>query len=173
MAYKKRKSSIDPVIIVTLGVVFVAISIALFVFQPNLTSINFASGSGVMSRLIVAFITGISTGGLSCLAVQGGLLASSLAHQIEQDYLEQTVKNKKTKQKPIPRLNSAFPIFLFLVAKITAYTLLGALLVFIPCGITQAMMATALGTGSMAMGAALMFAFVLGTSPIFFIVAYL
>ena len=50
---------------------------------------------------------------------------------------------------------------------------LGALTVFIPCGITQAMMATALGTGSVAMGAALMFAFVLGTSPVFFIIAYL
>ena len=51
--------------------------------------------------------------------------------------------------------------------------LLGALTVFIPCGVTQAMMATALGTGSAAMGAALMFAFILGTSPVFFIVAYL
>ncbi len=50
---------------------------------------------------------------------------------------------------------------------------LGALTVFIPCGVTQAMMAAALGTGSLAMGAALMFAFTLGTSPVFFIVAYL
>jgi hypothetical protein len=50
---------------------------------------------------------------------------------------------------------------------------LGALTVFIPCGVTQAMMATALGTGSAAMGAALMFAFILGTSPVFFVIAYL
>jgi len=50
---------------------------------------------------------------------------------------------------------------------------LGALTVFIPCGVTQAMMAAALGTGSILMGAALMFAFILGTSPVFFIVAYL
>jgi sulfite exporter TauE/SafE len=50
---------------------------------------------------------------------------------------------------------------------------LGALTVFIPCGVTQAMMAAALGTGSAAMGAALMFAFTLGTSPVFFVVAYL
>lgn len=35
--------------------------------------------------LIVAFITGLTTGGLGCLAVQGGLLASTLAYQIEQD----------------------------------------------------------------------------------------
>ncbi|HMZ08190.1 MAG TPA: sulfite exporter TauE/SafE family protein, partial [Anaerolineales bacterium] len=50
---------------------------------------------------------------------------------------------------------------------------LGLLTIFIPCGVTQAMMATALGTGSVLMGAALMFAFTLGTSPVFFVVAYL
>ena len=50
---------------------------------------------------------------------------------------------------------------------------LGALTIFIPCGVTQAMMAAALGTGSAVMGAALMFAFTLGTSVLFFVVAYL
>ena len=34
-----------------------------------------------MNQLIVAFITGLTTGGLSCLAVQGGLLTSSLEQQ--------------------------------------------------------------------------------------------
>ena len=244
MSHQKSKP-IDPVIIVALGVVFIGIAIALFVFQSNSTSISLAKDSGTWSQLVVAFITGITTGGLSCLAVQGGLLASSLAHQIEQDYVGQ-VAGRKQKQKIAVRTNSAFPIFLFLVAKLAAYTLLGALLgwlgsyltlspmtramlmiaigifmignalrmfnvhpifryfsieppkfitryirrtakgtdtatplflgaltVFIPCGVTQAMMATALGTGSATMGAALMFAFILGTSPVFFIVAYL
>jgi sulfite exporter TauE/SafE len=50
---------------------------------------------------------------------------------------------------------------------------LGALTVFIPCGVTQAMMAVAIGTGSPLLGAALMLAFTLGTSPVFFTVAYL
>jgi hypothetical protein len=50
---------------------------------------------------------------------------------------------------------------------------LGALTVFIPCGVTQAMMAVAVGTGSALQGAVLMFAFILGTSPVFFVVAYL
>jgi len=239
----KQKPTIDPVIIVLLGVVFVAIAFGLVVFQPNAQSLSLAAGSGAWSQLVVAFITGITTGGLSCLAVQGGLLASSLAHQIEQDYVEQSAHHKG---KASVRSNSAFPILLFLISKLVAYTLLGALLgwlgsyltlspmtramlmmaigifmignalrmfnvhpifryfsveppkfitryirrtakgtdtftplflgaltVFIPCGITQAMMATALGTGSAAMGAALMFAFVLGTSPVFFIIAYL
>jgi uncharacterized protein len=241
---QKQNKPVDPVMIVMLGVVFLAVSIAMIVFQSNANSVNIAADSGLLSQLTVAFITGLTTGGLSCLAVQGGLLASSLAHQIEQDYAGQ-VGQKKSKQ-PAARTNSALPISLFLVAKLVAYTLLGALLgwlgsyltfspmtramllfaigifmvgnalrmfnvhpifryfsieppkfitryirrtakgtdtatpiflgfltVFIPCGITQAMMATALGTGSVLMGAALMFAFTLGTSPVFFIVAYL
>jgi len=236
---KQQNKPINSVVIVTLGTVLVAIALMLVVFQPNTQSAD----SGTWGQLVVAFITGITTGGLSCLAVQGGLLASSLAHQIEQDYVGQAASKK---QKISVRTNSAFPIFLFLVAKLVAYTLLGALLgwlgsyltlspmtramlliaigffmignalrmfnvhpifryfsveppkfitryirrtakgtdtatplflgaltVFIPCGVTQAMMATALGTGSIAMGAALMFAFVLGTSPVFFIIAYL
>jgi hypothetical protein len=50
---------------------------------------------------------------------------------------------------------------------------LGALTIFIPCGVTQAIMAAALATGSPGTGAAMMFAFTLGTSPVFFVVAYL
>ena len=241
---KKQTPSVDPVVIVMLGVVFVAVAAAMIVFQPESNSINIATDAGTMSQLLVAFVTGITTGGLSCLAVQGGLLASSLAHQIEQDYVQHAATTKKA--KAAPRSNSALPIALFLLAKLVAYTLLGALLgwlgsyltlspltraflmiaigifmignalrmfnvhpifryfsieppkfitryirktakgtdtatpiflglltVFIPCGVTQAMMATALGTGSIAMGAALMFAFTLGTSPVFFIIAYL
>jgi uncharacterized protein len=246
---KNQKVPIDPVILLSLGIVIVVVAVALAVFQSNPNFTALASNSGATNQLIVAFVTGITTGGLSCLAIQGGLLASSLAHQIEQDYVEQNaqVKGKKQSSASAPvHTNSALPIFLFLVAKIVAYTLLGALLglvgsyltlspmtrailmiaiglfmignalrmfnvhpifryftieppkfitryirrtakgtdtftplflgaltVFIPCGVTQAMMATALGTGSVAMGAALMFAFTLGTSPVFFVVAYL
>ena len=246
---RNQKPPVDPVVLLVLGITFVVIAMALAVFQSNSNFAALTNGSGTMSQLVVAFITGVTTGGLSCLAVQGGLLASSLAHQIEQDYVEQVAQGKGRKKakaiEPV-RTNSALPIFLFLVAKIVAYTLLGALLglvgsyltlspmtrailmiaigvfmignalrmfnvhpifryfsieppkfitryirrtakgtdtftplflgaltVFIPCGVTQAMMATALGTGSVAMGAALMFAFTLGTSPVFFIVAYL
>jgi sulfite exporter TauE/SafE len=209
-----------------------------------------------MNQLIIAFFTGLTTGGLSCLAVQGGLLASSLEQQLEQQLdlqIEQEIAARRQhrygkKQNPIlahPRL--ALPILLFLGAKLAAYTLLGfllgalgsvlqlnsitrailliavgifmlgnalrmfnihpifryfaieppkfitryirrkakntesffaplllgALTVFIPCGVTQAMMAVAVGTGSAIQGAALMFAFILGTSPVFFTVAYL
>src|SRR5512133_1783283 len=89
--------------------------------------------SGNMDQYIVAFVTGLTTGGLSCLAVQGGLLAGTLAHQIEEDYTQQAVQrkpNKKNKaqiQAPV-RSHTALPILLFLGAKIVSYTLLGALL---------------------------------------------
>jgi sulfite exporter TauE/SafE len=248
---RNQKPFIDPVILITLGLVLVTVAVVMIVFQSDSRAVTIADDSGTMSQLIVAFVTGLTTGGLSCLAVQGGLLASSLAHQIEQDYLQQAAHAGRKKQsgkktQTQPRSNTAVPILLFLAAKIVAYTLLGALLgllgsyltlspitravlmiligifmlgnalrmfnvhpifryfsieppkfitryirrtakgtdtvtplflgaltVFIPCGITQAMMAAALGTGSMAMGAALMLAFTLGTSPVFFIVAYL
>jgi sulfite exporter TauE/SafE len=202
--------------------------------------------------IFVAFITGITTGGLSCLAVQGGLLASSLAGQIEKDLQKPTPKTGRKRQgthnRAKQQVKLARPILAFLIAKILAYTLLGFLLgwvgqmfqlslyaraflqiaigifmfgsalrmlnvhpifryfafeppaflrrklrktaaeaassspatpvflgfmtVLIPCGVTQAMMAVALGTGNPLQGAALMFAFTLGTSPVFFAVAY-
>ena len=205
-----------------------------------------------MQNLILAFITGLTTGGLSCLAVQGGLLASSLGNQIEKDLQLASVntngrKKVVTAQPAARQPELAWPIAVFLISKLMAYTLLGLLLgalgsmfqlspvtrailqvaigiymvgaalrmlnvhpifryfvfeppaflrrhirktaksgnrslatpaflglltVLIPCGITQAMMAAALGTGSALEGAALMFAFTLGTSPVFFAVAY-
>jgi uncharacterized protein len=217
-----------------------------------------------MPNLLIAFVTGLTTGGLSCLAVQGGLLASSLAGQIEKDFqtpppqssrVERGVRKARQETREMQaqkRARLAQPILAFLVTKILAYTLLGFLLglvgqvfqlspaaraalqiaigifmlgnalrilnvhpifryfvieppsslrkwlrrtarqnaaegesaslvgpaflglmtVLIPCGVTQAMMAVALGTGSPAQGAALMFAFTLGTSPVFFAVSY-
>ncbi len=194
-----------------------------------------------MQPYLLAFITGLTTGGLSCLAVQGGLLASSLERQLESDLAARAGKKGRTSTR------AAFPIFLFLAAKVVAYTLLGfllgalgavfqlntltrailliaigifmvgnalrmmnihpifryfviepprfitryirkqartgteylaplflgALTVLIPCGVTQAMMAVALASGSALQGGMLMFAFTLGTSPVFFVVAYL
>ncbi len=209
----------------------------------------------MFEQYILAFITGLTTGGLSCLAVQGGLLASSLANQIERDLLNAPPAPVKKGKRPVrpARPNPAggrgtsttLPILLFLAAKLVAYTLLGLLLgwlgsfltfdpltravlmviiaifmvgnglrmlnvhpifrnfvieppkfvtrairrtakgtdtatplflgvltVFIPCGVTQAMMAAALGLGDPLSAALLMFAFTLGTSPVFFVVAY-
>jgi heme/copper-type cytochrome/quinol oxidase subunit 2 len=46
---------------------------------------------------------------------------------------------------------------------------LGVLTILIPCGVTQAMMIYAISTGSALGGAGILFAFVLGTFPIFFL----
>lgn len=50
---------------------------------------------------------------------------------------------------------------------------LGLFTVFVPCGTTQAMMALAIASGTPLAGALIMFAFVLGTSPLFFTLGYL
>ena len=186
-------------------------------------------------NLWVIFTTGLFAGALTCLAVQGGLLATSIAQREEEKLKDKTKKS-----------GNALPILSFLVAKLAAYTLLGLLLglfgslfqlsltaniilqfavgifmlgtalnllnvhpifryfiiqpprfltrmvrnqskskdffgpailgaftVFIPCGATQAMMALAIASGNPLSGAAILFVFVLGTSPLFFILGYL
>lgn len=180
-----------------------------------------------------AFLTGLTVGGLSCLAVQGGLLLGLLARREEEG----------------GRLSGwqrfILPTGAFLVAKIAAYTLLGFalgwigekvqltstarivfqtiaglfmiftairlivphwlpwltinppasvrrfirrsakneaiaapaflgfLMVLIPCGITQAMEVAAVASGSAWQGAAILFAFTLGTAPFFFLIGVL
>jgi len=63
------------------------------------------------------FLTGLTTGGLSCLAVQGGLLVSLIA-------------NLKAKQGGNHKLDLIdwLPVLMFLLSKIFVYTLLGFLL---------------------------------------------
>jgi sulfite exporter TauE/SafE len=180
-----------------------------------------------MDNIWIPFITGLTTGGLSCFAVQGGLLTSALATEGTRD-----IKYQKEKS-----------IIMFLLAKLLAYTLLGFALgalgsaivisirfqgwlqifvglfmlataarllnihpffryfvitppkfvlrymrrisvsdstlvpaflgfltVLIPCGVTQAMMLLAIASGSAVLGAGIMFFFILGTSPVFFVI---
>lgn len=61
-----------------------------------------------MNVVWVAFLTGLTTGGISCLAVQGGLLASSIA----------SVQNSEGEHK-------WGYVAVFLAAKLFAYTILG------------------------------------------------
>jgi uncharacterized protein len=183
--------------------------------------------------LITIFLTGLLTGGLTCLAVQGGLLATSIAQQTEERLKAQTTTGH------------ALPILSFLLVKLFAYTLLGfflgwfgslfqlsvtatvvmqiavalfmigtalnllhvhpffryfalqpprfltrflrreskskhlfapallgAFTIFVPCGTTQAMMALAIASGHPFSGALILFMFILGTSPVFFLLGY-
>lgn len=179
--------------------------------------------------LWVIFLTGLTVGGVSCMAVQGGLLASTIAAREEED-IRAGVQHK----------HSIFPTVAFLVTKLIAYVILGfvlglfgstlslsegarvvmqiaaavymivvalnllnvhpifryaiiqppkflirlvrnqskskdlfapaflgALTIFIPCGTTLAMEALAVSSGNPFSGAAIMGAFILGTSPLF------
>jgi len=67
--------------------------------------------------LWLIFLTGLTVGGLTCLAVQGGLLASTIAAREEED-LEEGDK----------RRFSTLPVLAFLTTKLIAYTTLGFIL---------------------------------------------
>lgn len=68
-------------------------------------------------NLWVIFLTGLTVGGLTCLAVQGGLLASVIAAREEEEV-----------EKGVNKKNPIFPTLAFLVTKLIAYTVLGFLL---------------------------------------------
>lgn len=174
-----------------------------------------------MNSLWFAFVTGLTTGGISCLAVQGGLLASSVATQQEQKltgmhvgmfliakliaytilgFFLGLVGSLLTVSLHLQawlqifvglfmlataaRIADLHPIFRYFVIQpptwvykllkgqgrgqsLFAPGILGFLTVLMPCGVTQAMMVVAVASGSPWMGAATLFAFTLGTSPVF------
>jgi uncharacterized protein len=184
-------------------------------------------------NLAVIFITGLTTGALTCLAMQGGLLAGVIANQKERELRGKRLTNTID-------TNDWLPVLLFLLAKLVSHTILGMLLgalgsvitlslgmrvafqlfaalfmfatamnllnvhpifryvviqppkflqkkirglskddslfapaflgfftIFIPCGVTQAMEILAINSASPVQGAMIMFAFVLGTVPLF------
>lgn len=79
------------------------------------------------------FITGLTTGGISCLAMQGGILASAIANQKE-DEIAQASSGPSSK-KLITKVQSGsfdqldwLPVAVFLVGKLISHTALGFLL---------------------------------------------
>lgn len=175
-----------------------------------------------MNTIWLAFLTGLTSGGISCVAVQGGLLTSAISN------IENSKNNKGIVLTFLisklfayttlglilgfigsvlvisPKFAAILQIFigLFLLAtagrildihpifrrfviqppkfiyrlaksqtktgNLFAPVVLGALTILMPCGVTQAMMIVALGTANPIKSALIMFAFVLGTSPVFF-----
>lgn len=75
-------------------------------------------------NLWAIFLTGLTTGGLSCLAMQGGLLASTIANQKEDEI---TDKSQVSLVSTFDQLDW-LPVGLFLAAKLVSHTLLGFLL---------------------------------------------
>lgn len=180
-------------------------------------------------NLWVIFLTGLTAGGLGCVAVQGGLLASTITAREEED-LEEGSRRKHSIQATLAFLTTKFvthvflgfalgvfggalalsdgariamqivagvymivvalnilnihPIFRYAIIQpprfltrklrdtskskdLFAPGLLGVLTIFIPCGTTLAMEALAISSGKPLLGAGIMGAFVLGTSPLF------
>lgn len=163
-----------------------------------------------MPNLGLIFMTGLLTGGLTCLALQGGLLVSAnikregilvflLAKLLAYTFLgfllgligsvlQLTLTMRIFLQLAVVvfmfgsamNILNVHPIFrYFAIAPprfLTKYLrdqtspiLLGIFTIFIPCGTTQAMMALAVGAGNPAFGALIMATFILGTSPVFFL----
>lgn len=187
-------------------------------------------------NLGLIFLTGLTTGGLTCLSVQGGLLASVIAHQKKGELANNQSLSREISFNQLDWL----PVGLFLITKLIAHAilgfllgalgsvlqlsagvslmfqllaalfmiatamnllqvhplfryvslqppyflqkyirrstkrealfapaLLGALTVFIPCGVTQAMEVQAINSGNALVGATILGVFVLGTIPIF------
>lgn len=171
-----------------------------------------------MPNLGIIFTTGLLTGGLSCLAVQGGLLIAGgikkegtvvflifklIAYTILGFLLgsigsafQLSITARAIMQFIVVifmvgsalNLLNVHPIFRYFVIQPPKFltrlikdqtksqsfftpAILGAFTVFIPCGTTQAMMALAIGSGSPLAGAAILFAFILGTSPAFLVLS--
>ena len=72
-----------------------------------------------------ALFTGLTSGGITCVAVQGGLLASVLANQ--KKHLDGVIPNAEKKLSPLPKLRQQdlLPLSSFLISKLVVHTLLG------------------------------------------------
>jgi sulfite exporter TauE/SafE/plastocyanin len=77
-------------------------------------------------NLWAVFLTGLTTGGLSCLAMQGGLLASVIANQKDAE-LQKRGEAVATRPDSFDQLDW-LPVVLFLVAKLISHTALGLML---------------------------------------------
>jgi sulfite exporter TauE/SafE len=80
------------------------------------------------------FFLGLTTGGLTCLAVQGGLLATAMTRQVVVAEAPLRGSGRKISRRPQSNLigiqlpKDPWPVVVFLLAKLVAYTGLGALL---------------------------------------------
>ncbi len=77
----------------------------------------------------VIFLTGLTTGGLTCLAIQGGLLTTALMKQVP--VMSAPAGASSSKQDTyigIQLSKTIWPLVYFLAAKLFAYTVLGFLL---------------------------------------------
>lgn len=88
--------------------------------------------------LLFIFLTGLTTGGLSCLAMQGGLLASVIANQKEQEYEAVQNNPKRLKHFSLHSFDQLDwqPVLLFLSTKLLAHVALGFFLGWLGSALT-------------------------------------
>ena len=181
-----------------------------------------------MQTYWLALLTGLTTGGVSCFAIQGSLLTSAITGEKELNvtkklrtksliffliskliaytllglalgfigekliispkvqgwsqiiigvYMLITAANLANLHPIFKRFVITPPKFIFKMlrkqTKVKSFftpILLGALTILIPCGVTQAMMLVAISAGNPIISALILFFFVLGTSPVFFLI---
>ncbi len=75
-------------------------------------------------ELWAIFLTGLTTGGISCAMVQGGLLASIVANQKKRELDEQSGPVTPSPLNQLDKLDWQ-PVLMFLSAKLFSHTLLG------------------------------------------------
>ncbi len=191
--------------------------------RKQLTRLSTFSQRQTNIDIITIFLTGGLAGGVTCLAVQGGLLATSIANQEDErlpvisflttrliaytilgfflgylgSFFQLSINARIGMQVFVVifmigtalNLLQIHPIFRYFVIQppksfarllrdqsksksVFGPAILGAFTVLIPCGATQAMMAYAISTGSALQGMTTMFAFILGTTPLFYLMGY-
>lgn len=90
-------------------------------------------------NLLVIFLTGLTTGGLTCLAVQGGLLATTLTRPVVTSAPNPHGKRMSRRRSGsrskggdvltgVQITGNLWPVVYFMLAKLVAYTLLGLVL---------------------------------------------
>ena len=89
-------------------------------------------------NLLFIFLTGLTTGGLSCLAMQGGLLASVIANQKGQEHEESEGSKAKQKNFSLKTFDHLdwMPVLMFLSTKLVAHIILGFFLGLLGSAIT-------------------------------------
>lgn len=179
-----------------------------------------------VENIVLAFVTGLTSGGISCFAVQGGFLTAFLADSKNANSVKSRTKalaiflfSKLVAYSLLgfvlgvvgsgliisPKVQGLFQIIVGLFMIITAANLinlhplfryfvikppkfvfkfaknqtkvksfftpalLGALTIFIPCGVTQAIMLSAVASRDALTAASIVTAFILGTMPSFLI----
>ena len=84
-------------------------------------------------NLGLIFLTGLTTGGLTCLAVQGGLLATAITKQKPVEVHNRAAMRRRSRHHAATHTGvqlpkNLWPVAYFLSAKLVAYTILGFLL---------------------------------------------